>query len=82
MRTLPCLSILLITFLSACANDPPLQPAAAVGSDRDPHGCIPSAGYSWCSSTKQCERPWELAQQHAFENTRQAFHKFCENPEK
>lgn len=29
------------------------------GSDRDEHGCIPSAGYSWCESKKQCLRSWE-----------------------
>ena len=28
------------------------------GSDRDEHGCIPSAGESWCESTKKCIRPW------------------------
>lgn len=30
-----------------------------VGSDRDGHGCIPSAGYSWCQTLKKCHRPWE-----------------------
>ena len=28
------------------------------GSDRDEHGCISSAGQSWCESTKECIRPW------------------------
>ena len=28
------------------------------GSDRDEHGCIPSAGESWCESTKKCIRSW------------------------
>ena len=35
------------------ANLPPL------GSDRDEHGCIGSAGYSWCPLTEKCQRPWE-----------------------
>ncbi len=30
-----------------------------VGDDRDEHGCIPSAGYSWCESQKRCLRIWE-----------------------
>ena len=30
-----------------------------VGGDRDAHGCIPSAGYSWCASTNSCIRAWE-----------------------
>ena len=47
------------------------------GSDRDAHGCIPSAGYSWCAKTNQCERSWELAKARGFENTREAFDKFC-----
>jgi hypothetical protein len=29
------------------------------GSDRDSHGCIGSAGYSWCESRQKCLRPWE-----------------------
>ncbi|MFP3950430.1 MAG: hypothetical protein ACLFUZ_05070 [Candidatus Micrarchaeia archaeon] len=29
------------------------------GSDRDEHGCIPSAGYEWCESLQECIRPWE-----------------------
>jgi hypothetical protein len=29
------------------------------GSDRDAHGCIPSAGYSWCEASQKCYRPWE-----------------------
>jgi hypothetical protein len=29
-----------------------------VGQDRDEHGCIPSAGYSWCRG--QCLRLWDF----------------------
>lgn len=38
------------------------------GSDRDEHGCIPSAGYSWCAPKNKCLRVWEEPcdnQQHA-----------------
>jgi len=76
--------------LSACAapSTPPAQsPAQASapavppmpGSDRDAHGCIPSAGYSWCEATQQCERPWELAKQKGFANSAQAYDQFCRN---
>lgn len=35
-------------------------PAAdIVGGDRDDHGCIGSAGYSWCPATAKCVRVWE-----------------------
>jgi heat shock protein HslJ len=30
-----------------------------VGGDRDEHGCIGSAGYSWCEAKGKCLRPWE-----------------------
>lgn len=30
-----------------------------VGNDRDEHGCIGSAGYSWCSIKNKCLRVWE-----------------------
>ena len=31
----------------------------AVGGDKDEHGCIGSAGYSWCQEQQKCLRPWE-----------------------
>jgi len=30
-----------------------------VGNDKDSHGCIGSAGYSWCERKQKCLRPWE-----------------------
>jgi hypothetical protein len=30
-----------------------------VGGDRDEHGCIGSAGYTWCELKKKCLRTWE-----------------------
>jgi len=30
-----------------------------VGGDRDEHGCIGSAGYSWCAEKQKCLRIWE-----------------------
>ena len=32
-----------------------------LGGDRDAHGCIGSAGYSWCEEKQKCLRPWEEA---------------------
>ena len=29
------------------------------GSDRDSHGCIGSAGYTWCEPKQKCLREWE-----------------------
>jgi hypothetical protein len=30
-----------------------------VGADKDIHGCIGSAGYTWCDSKQKCLRSWE-----------------------
>lgn len=30
-----------------------------VGGDKDAHGCIGSAGYSWCQIKNKCLRIWE-----------------------
>jgi hypothetical protein len=30
-----------------------------VGDDRDEHGCIGSAGYTWCEAKQKCLREWE-----------------------
>ncbi|MBZ5789638.1 hypothetical protein K8353_05905 [Burkholderia contaminans] len=90
MRFTPSLSLaatLACAFvLSACAapSAPPARASAPpalpmVGGDRDAHGCIGSAGYSWCEATRQCERPWELAKQKGFANSAQAYDQFCRN---
>jgi len=59
-----------------------LNKGKMVDNDCDAHTCISSAGYSWCEKTQQCERPWELAKKHGFENTAEAFATFCNNPDK
>jgi len=33
--------------------------ATPLGGDRDEHGCIGSAGYSWCEEKQKCLRVWE-----------------------
>jgi len=30
-----------------------------IGGDRDEHGCLPTAGYTWCESKQKCLRLWE-----------------------
>ena len=30
-----------------------------IGGDKDEHGCLISAGYSWCEEKKKCLRTWE-----------------------
>ncbi len=72
---------MLLVLLGGCATahepaPPPKRPMP--GADRDIHGCIPSAGYTWCAATRRCERPWELARERGFDNTAEAFGRFCE----
>ena len=47
---------LLLCALAACTSAS--QPRR-VGADRDKHGCIGSAGYTWSEELGQCIRPWE-----------------------
>ncbi len=51
-----------------------------VGGDRDAHGCIGSAGYSWCAKENACVRPWELASSQVFPNTQEDFTAYCNPP--
>jgi len=56
------LAILIFSFGCAQAQPPGPQKNNTTllpGSDRDSHGCIPSAGYTWCDAMQKCIRPWE-----------------------
>jgi hypothetical protein len=44
--------ILALILMAGCTQPTP-------GSDRDEHGCIPSAGYAWCEAKQKCLRAWE-----------------------
>jgi cytochrome b involved in lipid metabolism len=35
------------------------QSERIIGGDKDAHGCLIGAGYSWCPSTEKCQRMWE-----------------------
>ena len=72
------INVLLLS-LSGCSSNEPSATGAvsATGSNRDEHGCIGSAGYSWCAVTGKCERPWELAEQAGFQNTQAEFEAYC-----
>ena len=78
---------LMVVMLGACSSEISPQPTeqsieqSAIGSDRDAHGCIPSAGYRWCASENECKRPWELAEEKGLDTTPEAFDDFCQNEE-
>ena len=67
--------------MSACKGEQPhyrlATRPALVGSDRDEHGCIGSAGYTWCAQQSACVRPWELAREKGFDLGNEAFERYC-----
>jgi hypothetical protein len=84
MRTITFMLSLSLIALGACSDRTPDQggstrESAAVGSGRDEHGCITSAGYRWCESEKECVRPWELLEKVGSENSPEAFDEYCRN---
>lgn len=88
MRTAALLLALSIATLGGCSDKTPVnqkestQKPAAVGSERDEHGCITSAGYRWCEAEKECVRPWELLKKFGSENSPEAFEEYCKNETK
>lgn len=40
-------------------NAPLVEETRIIGGDKDAHGCLGSAGYSWCEAKSSCIRPWE-----------------------
>ena len=73
--------LLALGLQAACGGTSlPIRQPPRVGSDRDVHGCIGSAGYRWCEKTAQCERPWELAARAGFPLSTQAVETYCAVP--
>jgi hypothetical protein len=56
--TLAVVLLAVVLSVASCSFSPTKQ-LPMVGNDRDAHGCIGSAGYSWCETKKKCLRPWE-----------------------
>lgn len=85
LRPIAWLTVLIAALATGCAatstgdttsKDP--QPAPRpIGGDRDAHGCLAPAGYTWCARERACVRPWELAKQAHFENTAEGFAAYC-----
>lgn len=45
------------------------ESALVVGGDKDEHGCLVAAGYSWCEDKGECLRYWEEACMDTVKNT-------------
>jgi len=48
-----------ILFWPTSQKNIPTPTPNIIGGDRDVHGCIGSAGYSWCGAKQKCLRPFE-----------------------
>lgn len=46
--------LLVVLVLSGCEEQ-----NQVIGGDKDEHGCLPAAGYTWCESKQKCLREWE-----------------------
>ena len=88
MRSTTLLLLSSLFLLAACSGEMSSQPGTSaennplIGSDRDDHGCISSAGYRWCATENECVRPWELAKEKGFDETPEAFDDYCQNKTK
>lgn len=58
-----CIAVLLSGLLTACVSTATKQNSEKetelLGSDKDDHGCIASAGYIWSELLQNCIRPFE-----------------------
>ncbi len=52
MKYVPYILILILVFALGCTEKP-------IGGERDEHGCLPTAGYTWCEAKQKCLREWE-----------------------
>lgn len=57
LGALAIVAIIVATFIVTRSKT--ASPTGIVGGDRDTHGCIGSAGYSWCEAKQKCLRIWE-----------------------
>lgn len=77
MKTLPILGLVgvLCCCLSCTADAQHKQQTTAketpvlMGSTRDEHGCIPTAGYTWSEIKQECVRVWEVGQTIYYKKT-------------
>jgi hypothetical protein len=74
-KVLIILSIFVLLFAVGCTN---AEIENIVGGDEDEHGCIPSAGYTWCEEKQKCLREWE---EPCGEDINQKAMKFCGEPD-
>jgi len=55
----PTAEICTMQCVPVCAFKEAATKPPVVGGDKDEHGCIGTAGYSWCEAKSKCLRIWE-----------------------
>ena len=63
MKTTTCLlvaALASIIFICGCTQTNNSNDTKPIGGDRDSHGCLGPAGYSWDADVAACMRSWEL----------------------
>jgi len=71
--------ILLASFTAFAIAQTVSSSTIMVGGDRDSHGCIGSAGYTWSESSQKCIRPWEENTASSTDNTKVGCFMFIKN---
>lgn len=78
---------LLLLIMNACSNtntsveknnntEEQATPSPMVGNDKDEHGCIASAGYTWSNAKNECVRLFESADAELYEVTENASYEY------
>jgi len=55
----PCPSVPPTTEIPISGEFESSQPGELIGGQKDEHGCLLAAGYSWCEAKQKCLRTWE-----------------------
>ncbi len=55
-KTILLIVVLFSVAISGCTDNDADKP---IGGETDEHGCLGSAGYTWCDSLQKCLRTWE-----------------------
>ena len=59
MKVFVLLAVVGMFFAFGCLGASPQPQSPMPGSGEDAHGCISSAGYTWCEAAQKCIRSWE-----------------------
>ena len=56
----PAIALVIVALLIGFGLNNKTETEKPIGGDKDDHGCLVGAGYSWNDSRQQCVRSWEV----------------------